>query len=295
MPLPLAARWRQRVIVVEVCSVNCQLDTCSLSQGVGAEGDLMEASLRGSVLAAALALLPLSTLVGARADNVQYGNLGFSRLSPDQEQFFWKRLNLLAFEEAVVSYCGQPDDFEEKAKTSIQSCVTAEALSKADTVFRNQVTSNVAQFAKDKRTCKSQILKQQGWLGITSNLPANGDGSGAPVANVDDGTPAEAAGIKVGDVIIAVNGQDVKDVNDLRAKIGPLGPDAIAKISIQRGGAKQLVSVKLGSISYESDGKVAMNMPPLIKTSSRDLKDVLDQITGLCQKCKTPVWALFCK
>jgi hypothetical protein len=36
-------------------------------------------------------------------------------------------------------------------------------------------------------------------------------------------------------------------------------------------------------------------MPPLIKTSSRDLKDVLDQITDLCQKCKTPVWALFCK
>ena len=46
------------------------------------------------------------------ADDRPFGDLDFSRLSEPQEQFFWKRLKILADEEGVLAYCGQPKKFE---------------------------------------------------------------------------------------------------------------------------------------------------------------------------------------
>ncbi len=49
--------------------------------------------------------------------------------------------------------------------------------------------------------------------------------SGALIANVEDGSPAEKAGVKPGDVIVAIDGRAIESPADLRARIGlmPLG------------------------------------------------------------------------
>jgi serine protease Do len=47
-----------------------------------------------------------------------------------------------------------------------------------------------------------------------------GTSQGALVVAVDDGTPAKAAGLKAGDVITKVNGESVRNTNDLRSKLG---------------------------------------------------------------------------
>ncbi len=69
--------------------------------------------MRALVLAALLALL---STVAVRADEGSYGSLDFSRMTPEQSDFFWKRLRSLAVEEAVLTYCGQPDDFAQRPK-----------------------------------------------------------------------------------------------------------------------------------------------------------------------------------
>ena len=69
--------------------------------------------------------------------------------------------------------------------------------------------------------------------------------AGALVANVLPGGPAAQAGLKAGDVIVSVDGQDVDDPNafDYRFATKPLGGKA--QLGIERGGKPQSVSVAL--------------------------------------------------
>jgi Do/DeqQ family serine protease len=68
---------------------------------------------------------------------------------------------------------------------------------------------------------------------------------GALVANVSPGSPAASAGLKTGDLIVAIDGQAVEDPNafDYRFATKPLGGSA--QIGIQRGGKEARVTVAL--------------------------------------------------
>ena len=88
-----------------------------------------------SILLFAVMALCSTSQAQAEADTA-YGRLDFSKLNKEQEESLWKRIKLLAFEEALVTHCGQPDDFEQRARRAIQACVTAEALSKADSFYK---------------------------------------------------------------------------------------------------------------------------------------------------------------
>jgi serine protease Do len=70
---------------------------------------------------------------------------------------------------------------------------------------------------------------------------------GVLVRSVTAGSPAEKAGVKAGDAIMAVNGAKVKDTGDLARKIGALSPNSIANLDILRSGRAQRISVTLGT------------------------------------------------
>ena len=113
------------------------------------------------------AILALFLLSSGHADNSQFGDLDFTRLTKPQEQFLWKRLKSLAFEEAVITYCGQPDDFEMRTKQGIQSCVTADALNKADSFYRSELKMNLDDIKERKAACNAKPDSVRGWLGVT--------------------------------------------------------------------------------------------------------------------------------
>ncbi len=95
---------------------------------------------------------------------------------------------------------------------------------------------------------------KRGWLGITiqdvdeNTAKALGlsKPQGALVASVLKGQPAEKAGIKVGDVIIALNGHPIKNSRDLTIQVGALRPGSEAKVTIWRNGEIKDIWVKLG-------------------------------------------------
>ena len=95
---------------------------------------------------------------------------------------------------------------------------------------------------------------KRGWLGVTiqdvdiNTAKALGlkEPKGALVASVLKGEPADKAGIKVGDVIIAVNDKPVSDSHDLTRKIGLLKPYSKAKITVWRNGKVKEFWVRLG-------------------------------------------------
>jgi len=76
--------------------------------------------------------------------------------------------------------------------------------------------------------------------------PANPDGTGAKIVNVFRGGPAYEAGLRIGDVIVEVDGEDVTKISlyDIVAKIrGPKGTKVT--LGIRRSGASALLKFEI--------------------------------------------------
>jgi S1-C subfamily serine protease len=81
------------------------------------------------------------------------------------------------------------------------------------------------------------------WMGLISREA----GSSVVVVEVADDSPAEAAGVRPGDVVLAVSGQPVADLADLYTKVWALGPAGVeAPLRLRRGGG--VVDVNLYTI-----------------------------------------------
>lgn len=84
-----------------------------------------------------------------------------------------------------------------------------------------------------------------GYLGVQLDRRTDG-GSGALVGQVFPGSGAEAAGIKVGDVVVEVDGQAISGQAALIATIRDLAPGDHALVSVVRDGKPFDVSIVLG-------------------------------------------------
>jgi serine protease Do len=96
----------------------------------------------------------------------------------------------------------------------------------------------------------------RGWIGVQIQ-PVTKDiadslglkkTQGALIAEPQAGGPAQKAGIKAGDVITAVNGEEVKDARDLAKKIGAMQPKQNVKLTVLSGGSEKTVSLALGTL-----------------------------------------------
>ncbi|HEX7113218.1 MAG TPA: DegQ family serine endoprotease [Mizugakiibacter sp.] len=77
--------------------------------------------------------------------------------------------------------------------------------------------------------------------------------AGAMVSVINPGSPAEKAGIKLGDVILAFNGQPIDSPADLPPLVGASRPGSKATLEIFRDGKKRNVEVTVGELPR--DGK----------------------------------------
>jgi serine protease Do len=103
------------------------------------------------------------------------------------------------------------------------------------------------------------------------NLP---DQNGALVDDVVTNSPAEIAGLKSGDVIVAFNGQDVPDANSLLLTVSDCLPGSQAVLKLIRDGNMKIINVTLA----EKPGEAAQsgnsqNNPPPPDSSKRDALD----------------------
>jgi len=103
---------------------------------------------------------------------------------------------------------------------------------------------------KDKGTVS------RGWIGVqiqpvTQDLADNlglKKAEGALVAEPQANGPAAKAGIESGDVIIAVNGQSIKDARELARTIGALAPGNAVKLDVLHKGKDAVVNLTLGKL-----------------------------------------------
>jgi serine protease Do len=136
----------------------------------------------------------------------------------------------------------------------------------------------------------------RGSIGIEFNAVPNpavsrvyGVKGGVTVANVRPGSPADQAGVKVGDTITEVDGKPVKSGDELVNYIASMKPGAKAKLSFVRGGKEDSTTVtiadraKLFSDRTGEDDEESQNAEPqdtklglTVKNITPDLAQRLD-------------------
>ena len=109
-------------------------------------------------------------------------------------------------------------------------------------------------------TVVNELIKngsvQRGWLGVqiqpvTKDIADSlglEEEKGALVAQPQDGSPADKAGIKAGDVVVAVDGDQVDSPRDLARTIAGIEPGKSVEVTLWRNGKSQNVDLTLGTL-----------------------------------------------
>ena len=86
---------------------------------------------------------------------------------------------------------------------------------------------------------------ERGWLGVSVPDQPVGKG-GVMLAGVDPTGPAGKAGLKRGDVVVAVNGQPVNTSHGLISAVSAVSPNSPVKLDVRRNGQPMTVTVTVG-------------------------------------------------
>jgi serine protease Do len=130
------------------------------------------------------------------------------------------------------------------------------------------VPINMARHDMDEIISHGKV--ERGYLGIlpqdlTPSLAkafGTSQTGGALIGEVTPNSPAARAGLKQGDIILAVNGQPVTDANQLRLKVGMLDPNTNVTLKVLREGRAQDFAVTLGEFpSKEEQASVTGENP----------------------------------
>jgi predicted metalloprotease with PDZ domain len=107
-----------------------------------------------------------------------------------------------------------------------------------------------------------RIAADHGWLGVQlEDLGEQlGDyfgvekGAGVLISAVEEDSPAAKAGLQAGDVIVAIEGEEVTSSGELRDELGDTEPNQEVELAIVRRGDRDEVKVTLGEIPEDMIG-----------------------------------------
>ncbi|MDT8384157.1 MAG: DegQ family serine endoprotease [Gammaproteobacteria bacterium] len=126
------------------------------------------------------------------------------------------------------------------------------------------IPANLARGVAEQLIANGEVTR--GYLGIviqqlTPELAESfsiKQGKGILVAQVSEGSPAEKAGIKTGDLIVRYQDQAVETVGDFRNRVALTPPGSKATVSIIRNGQGKDIAVKIGKLS---DAEIVAQAP----------------------------------
>ena len=120
------------------------------------------------------------------------------------------------------------------------------------------IPTEVARDVVDSLRNKGSVAR--GWIGvqiqgvtkdIAESLGAK-EAKGALVSDLQAGSPAGAAGLRAGDIIVAVDGERIEGPRELARKIASFGPEKQIDLTYLRDGREQHAHVKLGALPPEN-------------------------------------------
>jgi serine protease Do len=142
------------------------------------------------------------------------------------------------------------------------------------------VPINVARDILSQLRDKGMVVR--GWLGVQINtLSADmaqtfglDDTKGAAISEVTSGSPADRAGLRPEDIVLAVDDHQVEDSSDLSQYIAALSPGDKVTLHMFRSGKAIDVEVTLGTFPEEDGVEAASNEPATGEQLGMTLQDV---------------------
>ncbi|MBM0107660.1 Do family serine endopeptidase [Steroidobacter sp. S1-65] len=125
------------------------------------------------------------------------------------------------------------------------------------------VMSQLVQYGEVKRGMLGVQLSNNFTPGIAENLGLE-NARGALVSQVIEGSPADKAGIKAGDVITSINGRNVANAGELRNTIGLLRIGEKVELGLIRDGKPRRVSAVIGERD-SANGEGAAQIHPALE------------------------------
>jgi serine protease Do len=119
------------------------------------------------------------------------------------------------------------------------------------------IPSNMMKFVVTSLVTKGKVVR--GYLGVMiSNIDPSkaklyGIDKGVLINKVEPNSAAAKAGLKPGDIIVAVDGEEVKNASELRNKIAFKGAGAEVKLRIYRNGKYLTVTAKLQELKTKKE------------------------------------------
>jgi len=106
---------------------------------------------------------------------------------------------------------------------------------------------------------------------------------GAVVANVQAGSPAEKAGLRERDIVVAMNGRPIHSAAELRARLGltPIGEEV--ELRVQRGGAMRVLRARIEAPQKltQSEGQAVPQLPGMRVVEIERGSPLYQRIQGL--------------
>jgi len=149
------------------------------------------------------------------------------------------------------------------------------------------IPSNLARNIMDQLIKSGKVTR--GYLGVSIqnvtnqemakslNLPGT---DGALVAQVAPNSPASRAGFKPGDFITGVNGQKVKDVNELRNAVAELVPGKTYNFTVYRKGKEMTVPVKIVAQPADMASAFGLAEPQAVSSLGIQVAQMNDQLAA---------------
>jgi len=142
------------------------------------------------------------------------------------------------------------------------------------------------------KAIKQQLLKHgkvtRGWLGVVIQ-DVNDDLAksfglentrGALISEVSKNSPADKGGLKQGDVIMALDGTDIKDVADLRNKVAMIAPGAKVDVTVMREGKERKIGISIGEQPEDFAQPAAAHGDGSLQNMGLSLQNLTEELAG---------------
>lgn len=153
------------------------------------------------------------------------------------------------------------------------------------------IPSNLARGIADQLIESGEVTR--GYIGIviqdlTPDLAESFDiesAKGIVVAQVSDGSPADAAGLEQGDVILTMNGEAVKTVGTFRNRVAATPPGTKVKLTVLRNGKQKTLTLEIGRLTDEAVAAIggtgsAVELGLTVQTITPELAQQLEAEPG---------------
>jgi serine protease Do len=129
------------------------------------------------------------------------------------------------------------------------------------------IPANMAKNVMEQLRTKGKVTRAQLGVTVQGVTPEMAESlglkqySGAIVSSVSEGSAAEKAGVKRGDIIQSFNGVAVHDTNTLRNRVAEAGPGSSADVVILRDGSEKHLTVKLDEATASKAARMRDSEP----------------------------------